>query len=572
MISHRYFSLCLEVGLAVLLLSLAMSFSTLGSRWFCDAERLISQLVRRPRLAILLVMFVALAGRMAVLPLIGIPAPFMHDEFSYLLAGQTFAAGRVTNKPHPMWAHFESLHILQQPTYMSMYQPAQGVVLALGDRIAWHAWVGVWFSVILMSGAICWALLAWLPAEWALVGGLLTVVRWGLFSYWVNSYWGGAVPALAGALVIGSLPRLLRHSRVRDALILGLGFALLANSRPYEGLVLGATATVVFLAWSLQRGWGRRILRARLLCPLGLLLGLTAAGILYYDHQITGRALLLPYIADRQQYAVAPLFLWESLRPKPKYHSPSMRHVYLAEVKVYQRGKASWGLPEMLRKLKDFWLFFAGPLLTIPLLSLYLARDERTKFFLLLLGAIMIALLAEVWFYPHYGSPSLCVVVALVLQGMRRLRPCQWRGKPAGIFLVRTIPIAVLLMGVVPVSAAALGLQLSYWPLQWYGGTPDIVQPVTLTSRFRTEPRSALVIVRYGPTHDEGDEWVYNAANIEDAPVVWARETDPGQNAALIRYFHDRSVWLFEPDKHPWVLHPYSVVSEPHIPATRSLH
>src|SRR5438046_253738 len=251
----------IEISLTILLITVSLTRPGLGSQWFRRLEIRFGGLARRRGLSVLVVGISAILVRVLTAPFTPIPEPLIHDEFSYLLAADTFASGRLTNPTHPMWVHFETFHVIQKPTYMSKYPPAQGLVLAAGKVIAGFPMFGVWLTIVLMCSTICWMLQSWLPPGWALLGGLLAVMRLGTFSYWANSYWGGAVPAIGGALVLGALPRIKRHQRVRDSLLMGLGLAILANSRAFESLFFCLPVAGLLLVFMLGKEQPQRPLQ-----------------------------------------------------------------------------------------------------------------------------------------------------------------------------------------------------------------------------------------------------------------------------------------------------------------------
>ena len=142
----------------------------------------------------------------------------------------------MTNPTHRFWKHFESIHIIHKPTYASKYPPGQGFALAAGQVLAGKPIVGVWLSLAVACAAICWMLQAWLPLRWAFAGGMLSALHpWLIF--WGQSYWGGAVSILGGALLYGSLRRLMNRPRIETAFLMGIGLFLLSISRPFEGFL-----------------------------------------------------------------------------------------------------------------------------------------------------------------------------------------------------------------------------------------------------------------------------------------------------------------------------------------------
>jgi hypothetical protein len=543
----------------LLFLTLALVASRPAEQSFTHLESLFSRFAERGDLVVLSLFFGVIAVRLAILPLLLVPVPGIHDEYSYLLMSDTFAHGRLANAPHPMWLSFETFHVNWLPTYSSIYPPAQGAILAIGQLLG-NPWIGVLLSTAAMCSAIVWMLQAWMPSRWALLGGVLAATKFGVASYWMNSYWGGAAAAIGGALVLGALGRISRPANAWNGVVLGSGVAMLANSRPYEGMLFCIPAAAWFIWWlatTKHRGSTQSTalssahVKAKVLVSVLIVLAATTTFMGYYNWRLTGNALLMPHALRTRTYHSSALFLWEPSRPPLHYNNRQFEDFYNGwERENYQHTwRDVWRVSREKISRGAHTFFWWGVVLLAPGVP-FVLRDKKMR---LLLATIFIGALgvfAVIWSFAHYAAPFTCVIVALLAQTIRHLRTMKIASFPLGRWLSRA---AILLLFVEIISYPA---RHRCDPLAWTcQGDPS---RAAIQNRLSHEPGKHLIIVRYEPDHNIHDEWVYNGANIDSAKVLWARELDEPQNTKLLAYFKDRSVWLVEPDTDNTELIPYS--------------
>jgi hypothetical protein len=466
-----------------------------------------------------------------------LPAPQFHDEFSYLLAGDTFARGRVTNPPHPMWEFFETFQVLSQPTYASKYPPGQGMFLAIGQLVAREPIVGVWLSTALACAAIAWMAGAVLSKRWAMLCGILAATHPQVLD-WNWCYWGGSVAMLGGALLIGATLRMRRRAWWPDGAIAGIGVSILANSRPMEGAILSLMCVAWMIAPLAASQIGKhepvdmRRRQRQNLAEITLILTLNFAWMGYYNFRVTGSATQLPYSLYEKQYAPTRPLAW--LPPptsQPIYRHTAMREFYLNwELPNYLRQRSIVGfIHAAAAKLWDFAKSFGrAPTLAVAFIALPLVWRRRkwsriaTAIFLLCL----LNSLPVLTYFPHYTAPAAPIIFLLIAAcGFALLH--HWKSAGRALF-------AIILIG--------QSIALVHWII--HRASTDTSNWNFTRQAFIDEQsanhRKVLVFVRADPGYYVHNEYVYNSADIDAQSVVWARDRGRDRNRELIDYYQQQ--------------------------------
>jgi hypothetical protein len=486
--------------------------------------------------------------RLVALRAIPVPEPSIHDEFSYLLAADTFRSGRLTNPPHPMWQHFETFHELMQPTYQSKYPPAQGMFLAMGWKLFGNPWYGVCIGFGLMCGCLCWMLQGWMPPVYALLGTLAAIGQIGIFGHWMNSYWGGAVAAAGGSLVLGALPRLTGKPSMAASAAAALGMVLVVNSRPYEGSVMIAAAAVALWWRRARAGRPLRELASWLNVAPFLVIGACGAALMgYYNYRVTGHPWKLPYMVYQETYSMVPQWIFLPPRPqKPEFRHDLLRRMW-TEMEAPQYTKTRHNpFRAVLKSLHEGLPFYFSTLI-FALFAAALMTGRSPKLWMAagIAFALWCAVLLELWYYPHYLAAGTGLVFVMAMYGIRMLRVKAGRMGAALLLLLVATPF---------LNGLLQGLNTYYESTQSHPRR-DVIR------RLLERGSKHLIIVRYTADHSIHDpEWVFNAADIDASPIVWARDMGEARNRELIDYYRARTVWLLHPDP-PLTLTPYGAGS-----------
>jgi hypothetical protein len=256
----------------------------------------------------------------------------------------------------------------------------------------------------------------------------------------------------------------------------------------------------------------------------------------------------MTYQVNRETYATAPYFLWGQPRPEPAYHHVVMQDLYRWELRDFEKYHHFFGaLGSTWDKIVGLWAYFLGTALSIPLLALpCIFHDRKMRFPLITAFVFALGLAVETWTSPHYFAPATGLLYLILLQCMRHLR--LWRRSQdfAGMRLVLAVPFVCVAMAILRLIAIPVHAQIE---APWPRGN---LERLAVIHQLEQIPGNHLVIVKYGSLEgtnpDLHREWVYNAAEIDHARIVWARDMGEKADQPLLEYFQNRNVWLFRPD------------------------
>lgn len=480
------------------------------------------------------------------------PAPFIHDEASYLLQAQMLGHGHWVEPARPLPEFFEQFHVFVTPVLASRYPPGWGLALVPG------VWLGLPIVVPLLLTGLTAALLVILVRR--LAGPAAALCAWSL---WIGAtielkfratFLSAHLSVFCWALAWWALLRWREDRRARWMALLAVAIAWDGITRPLTALALALPIGGVVLV----DVWRTRRFRE---LALGIAAGLAVCTLVpIQDAAVMGRWNVMPMVAYSRIYTPYEKLGFGLDATHPLVAPTPERKAYGDEYRPFFAQHAPDLVPQLLESRgTSLMVDSAGRWGALGLTLLVILGLVANGAPIALAGLDLAALfLAYLWYgHPpqwtvYYLEGHLVIAAAAALGARRalgwiaravpRLRAsteehrARWRS-------AALCAIAVWALLDLPFDAqvAKVGRAIAAQPNE------------SMQQILRHLPPRSILFIRYRADHVYHRDLIDNPDDL-GAAVPW-RVLDLGpHNADLIRLAPDRTPFLF--DEGSWTVRP----------------
>jgi hypothetical protein len=477
----------------------------------------------------------------------------VHDESAYLLQAELFSRFRFTAPTPPLPQFFEQLYVNLRPAVFSKYPPGTSLLLAPG------VWIGMPGIPVVVMNALGGALVFTLARRHA--GGVVALLTWLL---WVSSFpvqyfhamYLSEVPtSLAWLATWWGVSRWATSGRARDLAIAAVALALCGITRPLTAVALAISVGVVLVVVARRRSDVPRWLTRREVGTLAMAALVAVAFVLVWSWRSTGDPFTTPLSLYTQHYVPFDR-LGFGVRPgdAPSATLPWDQRVtdgaFYEEHRIHTPGTLPATAVARARMIgRDMWYDWRGGLAVVAVVGLVGAPLALWVG----LGALAVQLLLYLLYahparwslYYIEGLPVLAFATALGILRVLELGAHRTSSSRARL----TVLVAMLLAIAYPTAVTLRQVRAQI--------ATDHAYYDTFLAALPEEPDTAIVFVRYAPSHNDGLSLVRNVPDV-GAARIWTVYDRGVENARLLQLAPRRKAYLF--DEGSWALKPMRAV------------
>jgi len=475
----------------------------------------------------------------------------VHDESAYLLQAEIFSRLRFTVPTPPLPQFFEQLYVNLRPAVFSKYPPGTSLLLAPGVM------TGMPGLPVVVMNALSGALVFSLARRHA--GGVVALLAWVFWGtsfpvqYFHAMYLSEVPTSLAWLAAWWGVSRWAASGRARDLAITAVSLALCGITRPLTAVALAISVGVVLIVVARRRSDDARPRFTR--HEVGALAAAAFAAMLFvglWSWRSTGDPFTTPLSLYTQRYVPFDrLGFGVRAGDKPSATLPWDQRVtdgsFYEEHRIHTPGTLPATAVARARMIgRDMWYDWRGGLALVALVGLVGAPPALW----IGLGALVVQLLLYLLYahparwslYYIEGLPVLAFATALGVLRVLELGAPRMASSRARLVVLATMLVAMAYPAAITIRQVRAQIATDHA----YYDTFRAALP-------GDESDTAIVFVRYAPSHNDGLSLVRNVPDV-GAARIWTAYDRGAENAQLLRIAPRRKAYLF--DEGSWSLKP----------------